>query len=208
MAARSENVAARTAHPHGLRRRRVPAPGIAVGAPEFYPAANDGRGAILLRSFERPLHRHALFGRSGQTVRRHRQRADLAGVSEHRHRQPQPMGPASRPSRRHSGAARDGGGFPPPRRPRLLSIDAVGHRDARSRHAVLGSDGEADGGDRRGRRQRRHVQRASPRVPDGVGQNRAFCRSGTRRRAVERRGADVEQPKLGLLELRRRADGQ
>jgi hypothetical protein len=45
----------------------------------------------------------------------------------------------------------------------------VGYGDARSGRSAMGSDGEADGGDGRGRGKRRYVQRIAAGVPDGVG---------------------------------------
>ena len=47
------------------------------------------------------VHRRSLPRRPGEALRRHRLRADLAGLSEHRHRQPQP----ARPAARHAGRA-------------------------------------------------------------------------------------------------------
>jgi gamma-glutamyl hercynylcysteine S-oxide synthase len=85
------------------------------------------------------VYRRPLPGRSREALRRHRQRADLAGVSEYRHRQPQPVGPGSRSAGRHCRLAPDGGRFPSPRRARLLSQHAVGHRHARRGPCRIGT---------------------------------------------------------------------
>ncbi len=73
-----------------------------------------------------PLYCDALPGRSRQTLRRHRQRADLAGLSEHRHRQPQPVGSPARSARRHPRPSRDDRGLPPPGRARASSRPCPG----------------------------------------------------------------------------------
>jgi hypothetical protein len=168
VAQRPAPVAARAAHPHGLRRRRIPAARTAVDAAQLHPAANDGRGALFLRSGGREVYRRPLPGRSGQALRRHRQRADLAGLSEYRHRQPQPVGPGSRLAGRHPRLAADGRRFPSPRRAGLLSQHALGHRHARPRPAVLGRDRAANGRDRRRRRERRYLRRDAARLPHGL----------------------------------------
>ena len=75
-------------------------------------------------------------------LRRYRQRAHLARVSQHRHRQSQSVGPSSRPAGRHSGAAPDGRRFSPARRARLVPEHALGQRDARRGRAVLDGHGQ------------------------------------------------------------------
>ena len=66
-------------------------------------------------------------------------------------------------------------------------------------HALLGSDREADGRDRRGRRQRRHVRWRAARLPNGVGRDRASPGVRAGRRAGRARGLDLEQPELGHI---------
>ncbi len=91
---------ARAPHPHRLRRRQLPPPRAAVGAAQLRARADDGGGPLLLRPRHRPLHRRPLPRRSRGALRRHRQRADLVRLSQHRHRRPQPDRPGPRPARR------------------------------------------------------------------------------------------------------------
>ncbi len=108
-----------------------------------------------------------------------------------------------------TGVQADGRGFSPPRRASLLPVMAVGPGHARSRRAELGSHGEADGGNRSRRRQRRYAS-GHCRAPSGQLRTdgpSAGARAGARLPVVLR-SACVEQHDLGLLEISDCAHGQ
>ena len=86
-----------------LRRLPVRPARAGLGPAQLHPAADDGRRAVLLRPGGGQVHGRSLSRRPGAALRRHRFRADLAGLSEHRHRQPQPARPAARHARRTAG---------------------------------------------------------------------------------------------------------
>ena len=86
-----------------------------------------------------PLYRRQISGRSGETLRRHRLRADLAGLSQHRHRQPQSVRHGARHAGRHRRRQTDGRGLSPPRRESFLSLHALGPGHTRCRRWPTGT---------------------------------------------------------------------
>ncbi len=79
------------------------------------------------------VHGESISGRSGEALRRHRRGAGVARLSEHRHRQPQPVRLLPRYARRHRGHQANGLGFPPARRARSVPDHALGPGNARRR---------------------------------------------------------------------------
>ena len=100
LAGRNDPLARRRTETHQVRRRRIRPAGTPVDPTQLRPAADDGRRAVLLRSRGGQVHGGPLPRRPGEALRRDRLRADLAGLSEHRHRQSQSARPAARHARR------------------------------------------------------------------------------------------------------------